>query len=119
MGASMVSKTIAKLLLFLNALSFLLFTALILGALFLVVPNMRGDLMRTIPFEYRSHTDAIIYSSAIVLFIINVLLHGFIALIGACLHELERSRRILEEIRLMGSHEPRPSAFPHNGTPRL
>jgi hypothetical protein len=115
----MVSKTIAKLLLFLNALSFLLFTALILGGLFLVVPNIRGDLMRTIPFEYRSYTDAIIYGSAFALFVVNLLVHGFVALIGACLYELERSRRILDDIRLMGSHEPRPSAFPQNGTPRL
>jgi uncharacterized membrane protein YobD (UPF0266 family) len=114
----MVSKAIAKLLLFLNALSFLLFTALILGALFLVVPNVRGDLMRSIPFEYRNWSDAIIYGTAIVLFIVNLLLHGFIALIGACLYELERSRRVLEAIRFMWNHEPRPPAFPYNGTPR-
>jgi uncharacterized membrane protein YobD (UPF0266 family) len=115
----MVSKAIAKLLLFLNALSFLLFTSLIVATLFLVVPNVRGDLMRTVPFEYRGYGDAIIYSGAIILFILNVLVHGFVALIGACLHELERSRRILEEIRLMSSHDPRPAAYAQNGTPRL
>ena len=69
----MVSKAIAKLLLFLNALSFLLFTALILAALFIAVPTIRSDLMLTIPFEYRSYGDAIIYGSAFVLFIANLL----------------------------------------------
>lgn len=115
----MVSKAIAKLLLFLNALSFLLFTGLILAAVFLGMPYVRSDLMQTIPFAYRSYGDAIIYLSAFGLFIVNLLVHGFVALIGACLYELERSRRILEEIRPMRSHEPRPSAFQHNGTARL
>lgn len=115
----MVSKAIAKLLLFLNSLSFLLFTALILAALYFGLPYIRDDLMRTIPFEYRSYGDAIIYVSAFMVFIVNLLVHGFIALIGACLYELERSRRLLEEIRLLGAQDLRPSAIPPNGTPRL
>lgn len=73
----MVSKAIAKLLLFLNSLSFLLFTALILAALFIAVPTIRGDLMLTIPFEYRSYGDAIIYGSAFMFFIANLIVHGY------------------------------------------
>jgi hypothetical protein len=95
----MFSKLIAKLLLFLNVISFLLFTAIILAAVFYLWPQIERELRPLSPTLFEAYGGVFVYVLMIGLLIVNVIVHGFIALIGACLAELERCRRVLEDIR--------------------
>jgi hypothetical protein len=95
----MFSKAIAKLLLFLNVISFLLFTAIILVVMFYVWPQIEREIRPLVPGPYQAYTSALVYVLMAGLLIVNIIIHGFIALLGACLSELERSRRVLEDIR--------------------
>jgi hypothetical protein len=95
----MFSKAIAKLLLFINVISFLLFTAFILAAAIALWPQIERELRPLAPSPFQSYSGLFVYLLPIGLLVVNVIVHGFIALIGACLNELERSREVLEDIR--------------------